>query len=135
MIEWLTYVLAIVPGAAYVFAVIRTRMARQWTPSQSSEYVIPLDSGAALVARPKATISPELRAELDQTPEWWDRQFHTALRSSGAIELEYGEVEYVEHNTFITGAVLEPITRPRAILACPCADCKRTRSLGCDPRD
>lgn len=38
---------------------------------------------------PRATIPPALRAELDQTPEWWDRAFQALVRATTPRDAEY----------------------------------------------
>lgn len=37
----------------------------------------------------RATIPPALRAELDQTPEWWDRAFQALVRATTPRDAEY----------------------------------------------
>lgn len=84
---------------------------------------------------PPRKLSPELREELDQTPRWWDKQFHKLLVETNQHYLEYGEVVYVEDFTFARGSVVHTLPRPRAYTGCTCSDCASTRLMGCDPRD
>ncbi len=41
-------------------------------------------------------IPADIKEELDQTPRWWDKQFHKLLESSGAEEVHVGEPEIIE---------------------------------------
>lgn len=70
-------------------------------------------------------IEASVRAELDSTPEWWDSQFHRALKSSGAPVLAEIEGDIIEEYTF-TGAVAHRYELPgRTLLeGCTCADCR-----------
>lgn len=99
--------------------------------TSKNEYVISLDGRDTGVR----AIPADIRAEIDQTPQWWDRQFHRLTGESGAIELEYGEIEYVEERSLTGPAIWRTLPRPTAYLSCICSECERTRKMGCDPRD
>lgn len=45
------------------------------------------------------TLSPALRAELDQTPEWWDRQFEALLRERIPRDAAYHEGHTIQEAT------------------------------------
>lgn len=64
-------------------------------------------------------VSPALKAELDQTPEWWIDRFHKGLRATGAPHV--GGEEWELH-TF-SGPVY--MHREVGYLDCPCHNCRR----------
>jgi hypothetical protein len=73
-------------------------------------------------------ISREVREEIDQTPGWWDKQFHKLLVATNTDYTEYGEIEYAEEITFAHGSTLYPTRWPaREYLGCTCRDCKNAR--------
>lgn len=72
------------------------------------------NSGAAPKPIPAA-----LKAELDQTPQWWTDAFHQILRASGA---EHVGGEEWELQTF-SGPVF--LHREVGYVDCPCHNCRR----------
>lgn len=68
---------------------------------------------------PPKAIPATLRAELDQTPQWWFTTFHQLLRSTGAEQV--GGEEW-ELSTF-SGPVY--MHREVGYPDCPCRDCRR----------
>lgn len=71
-----------------------------------------------------APLSPLVRAELEQTPRWWDDQFHRLLVACGAEYREFGEVEYIEQRSLAGPDYVQTIPAPRAYLGCTCQHCK-----------
>lgn len=108
----LIYVLAFLPTFSYIILRIRVT-----TPP------------------PPRPVTPAVREEIDQTPGWWDKQFHKLLADTGQHYLEYGEIEYIEESTFAHGSTVYAMPRPRAYTSCTCTNCNSTRMMGCDPRD
>lgn len=83
----------------------------------------------ALTAGP-SRISPEVQAELDQTPEWWDRQFHKALEASGAdVTTVDDEYEYEERSWDGRVAVIHR-HKEEYIDGCLCLQCGRLTGRG-----
>jgi hypothetical protein len=112
------------------------KRARQWTEVAPGKYELPLDGKMVLTATDATYISPEIRAELDQSPEWWDERFHNLLVATDQPYLEYGEVEYIEERSLGEKSVVyTPIPRQKAYLSCTCGQCRAIREMGCDPRD
>jgi hypothetical protein len=66
-----------------------------------------------------AKLSASLRAELEQTPQWWIDSFHQVLRASGAERV--GGEEWELH-TF-SGPVYTH--REEGYVDCPCHNCRR----------
>jgi len=73
----------------------------------------------------RAAISAAMRAEIDQTTEWWDSQYHLALIASGspAVENPFFEPEY---KVYYNGRLMQQTLSPPAtwVEDCPCQPCK-----------
>jgi hypothetical protein len=90
----------------------------------------PLEPVEAPVTTTQVPIPREIRQEIDQDPEWWDREFHKELsRVSPKVEIDTGEDEYIEEVTFMGGSTLFVIPKPYEYLGCTCRDCKNARRM------
>ena len=81
------------------------------------------------IEAPRRNVSPEVQAELDQTTEWWDSEFHRALELSGAevVEIIPEEYESVSMSSYGGAYVLHErvvIQEEHHVLAgCSCSRC------------
>lgn len=73
---------------------------------------------------PPAALSPEIRDELDQTPAWWDRQFHALLEASGA-QCEVLERAEITEKSFDGRVNVTYATECKVFSECTCIDCHR----------
>ncbi len=87
----------------------------------------------AAIEAPRAPLPPEIREELDQTQGWWDKQFHSAMKQSGAPVSYREDGDVFEEYTF-TGAVAVRYEVPgvEVLSGCSCKECTSTmdRVLG-----
>lgn len=67
----------------------------------------------------RPSLSPALRAELEQTPQWWLDQYHQLLRATGAERVGGEEWEIA---TF-SGPVY--LHHEEGYADCPCPNCRR----------
>lgn len=74
-----------------------------------------------------AAIPLEIRQELDQSPEWWDGQFHQALEKAGAEKILDGDwtPEVIEQHS-ADGRVVMHYTQehPYELDGCICSHCE-----------
>lgn len=80
------------------------------------------------IEAPRAHISSEVQAELDQTTEWWDSEFHRALELSGAEVLEIAPEEYEVHTeaTYSGDRILSKVliqAEHHVLAGCSCSRC------------
>lgn len=80
------------------------------------------------IEAPRSRISPEVQAELDQTTEWWDSEFHRALELSGAEVVEVIPEEYEEHTeaTYRGDRILSKVViraEHHVLAGCSCSRC------------
>lgn len=84
----------------------------------------------------RQSITPEVRAEIDRTPAWWDKQFHQLLVRTGQPARRYGEDEYVEERTLTSAETLYiRIPAPTEYVDCVCEKCKTVREMNDDGTD
>lgn len=77
-----------------------------------------------MLEAPRKAISREIQAELDGSPEWWNREFHKALKSSGAPVLAEIEGDIVVQHTY-DGESFSYHLPDRVVLQdCTCPDCQ-----------
>lgn len=65
-----------------------------------------------------APISTELRAELDQTPQWWDRLFNELVRQAYTVR-PFDPAEHEGHK------IVEAYTFGGALVLRECTECPR----------
>lgn len=123
---WVGFCPYIVSRLAYVIYYRRTHRRASVSRITDAEYwsnrIL-----AEVEATQKPRITPELRAELNQTPEWWDKKFHALLDETSGEFVEHGDYEYVEEMTLAGPAVVYEIPPTREYLGCTCSECKRAR--------
>lgn len=74
----------------------------------------------AITAMPK-----DVRDELDGSTEWWDSQFHKALRASGAEALEVTEGYTIAEKSLSGLATVEYEVPGHSVYSdCTCKDCR-----------
>lgn len=127
MVEWFlltSSIPGVVAGVMILSRVINARIRpKPWVTSAAL-----LSSGEYILTPPK--ISPAIRAELDQTPEWWDKQFHDALLKVESPVL-YGEPEYIEERSITGVRAVHMVYQASALQSCTCGSCTTTRR-SCD---
>lgn len=76
------------------------------------------------IEAPKAPIPKEIRDEMEQTTDWWDRQYHAALEKSGAKVIARIVGESYDEYTF-GGKHVFHHTEPdrKALAGCECREC------------
>lgn len=124
--EW---IVAIIPlGLLIVWTVARIHYAVQDRRMRSNGLYIgmnprPIVDQINTIHTP--AIPKAIREEIDQTPAWWDTQFHKLLATVDKPEVY--EVEYVEEISFLNGATMLPAKVTQEYLGCTCNECKRAR--------
>ncbi len=84
---------------------------------------------------PRSSLEPriplEVQQEINQDPEWWDREFHKELaKVQPKLEIDTGEDEYIEERSFTSGVIMmHRIPKPYEYLGCTCRDCKNARRM------
>lgn len=73
----------------------------------------------ALTAGP-SKIPASVQAEIDETPEWWDKKFHEAMVASGAQVVEIEDDEITVHSCDGSAAV---VYRQTFVEGCSCRRC------------
>lgn len=104
-------------------------------PEPAARMSLGVSAPLAIEAPDRSHIPKEIRDELDQTPGWWDKQFHKALESSGD-EVVYRELgEYIEERTANGEAAVMHQMPDKVVLSnCTCRECYRIRAAG-DPEE
>lgn len=84
--------------------------------------------GGDVVEKP---IPREIQQEIDQDPEWWDREFHKELaKVQSKVEIDTGEDEYIEERSLTSPViVMHRVPKPYEYLGCTCRDCKNARRM------
>jgi hypothetical protein len=122
--EWVVHLLTVSAAALWSCAIV---MARLEDKRAAAAEVEPTPDRRKDVTPISTHISPEVRAELDETPEWWDKRFHEALR---AVEtpILHGEPEYFEERTLDGRVAWHQTFQAVELPSCTCEDCKRARA-------
>ena len=78
----------------------------------------------AAIEAPRTKIPKEIQDEIDQTPEWWSKQFHKQLEASGAKIVARGVGDEITERSFSGKVEITYHTPDRKALAgCECGDC------------
>lgn len=74
--------------------------------------------------RAPLAISASVREELDSSPRWWDREFHKALKHSGAPVLAEIQGDIIEEKSFSGALTIQYELPGHTVLeGCTCVDC------------
>lgn len=145
LMEWLPLIAAILGAAWSAVVVLANREGRNPTRflPDDSGWAIPgvIPAGPFVASRSDTeyiayweakaakAIPREIQEEIDQTPGWWDKQYHKLIARLEQ-KIEHGEVEYVVDQTLASvGAYYTRIEPPYEYPSCPCGNCKRARYL------
>lgn len=123
---WLPYVIA-----GIVYTIRYSRGKRMASESRPDWFVPPIGGSGGSDVQRKA-IPREIREEIDQTPEWWDREFQRLSHRTANRTVH--EVEYVTEVTMMNGArIMHPTRELASYDGCDCAECERHRRFYSEP--
>jgi hypothetical protein len=70
-----------------------------------------------------------IMAEVRQTPEWWDGEFHKLLLAVGAAHVEHDRGEWITEVMLNGDTFTYEVPPKREYMGCPCRECRVLRRM------
>lgn len=116
------YVLFFSIGATTLFTVL-THLWDRFVPKKEEPESLVSGESVPAVEPPKP-IPSHIREELDQTPAWWDKQFHNLLDSTGDARVDNDDVEEIAEMTAAGVVCIYYVGPQYALVSCTCSGCR-----------